>query len=121
MATVGLPLQNTHLAFPDLCCVIADVLTSLKSYGPEGDIESPDRVLHRDISISNIIVSIRKGDRIMLDDECFVLARHDTRWCGTGKNIIAAPIDLDLSSMGRDRTNLKTLTGHMAFIAPSVI
>lgn len=120
MATVGIPLKNTSLTFPDLCHVIADVLTSLRSYGPESDIESPDRVLHRDISVSNI-VSACKGDVILLDNECFVRARQDTRWSGSGKNIAAAPIDLDLSSMGQDRTNLKTLTGHMAFIAPSVI
>lgn len=121
MATVGIPLQNTNLTFPDLCNVIANVLTSLRSYSPENDIESPDRVLHRNISASNIIVSIRKGDLIMFDNECFVRARHDTRWGGAGKNIAAAPIDLDLSSMDQDWTNLKTLTGHMAFIAPSVI
>lgn len=54
--------------------MIADVLTSLRSYGPENDIESPDRVLHQDISASNIIVSIRKGDLIMFDNECFIRA-----------------------------------------------
>ena len=121
MAIVGIPLKNTSLTFPDLCHVIADVLTSLRSYGPEGDIESPDRVLHRNISISNIIVSVCKGDMILLDIECFVRARQDTWWGGSGKNIVAAPIDLDLSSMGQDQTNLKTFTGHMTFIAPSVI
>lgn len=121
MATVGTPLMNTSLTFSELCNAIADVLTSLRSYGPESDIESPDRVLHRDISISNIIVSVPKGDVILLDNKCFVRARQDTRWGGSGRNITAAPIDLDLSSMGQDRTNLKTLTGHMAFIAPSVL
>lgn len=102
MAKVGIPLQNTNLTLPDLCNVIANVLTSLRSYSPENDIESFDRVLHRNISVFNIIVSIRKGDLIMLDNECFVCARHDTRWGGAGKNIAAAPIDLDLSSLDQD-------------------
>ena len=109
------------MTFPDLCYVIADVLTSLRSYGPEDNIESPDQVLHRDISISNIILSVCKRDVILLNNECFVRARKDTRWGWSGRIIIATPIDLDLSSMGQDQTNLKTLTGHMAFIAPSVI
>ena len=42
MATVGILLKNTSLTFPDLCHVITDVLTSLRNYSPEGDIESPD-------------------------------------------------------------------------------
>lgn len=121
MATVGIPLKNTNLTFPDLCHAIANILTSLRSYGPESNIKSPDRVLHRDISISNMIVSVCKGDVILLDNECFVRACQDTWWGGSGKNITAAPIDLDLSLMGQDQINLKTLTGHMAFIAPSVI
>lgn len=66
-------------------------------------------------------MAVCKGDVILLDNECFVRARQDTRRAGSGKNIAAAPIDLDLSSMGQNRTNLKTLTGDMAFIAPSVI
>lgn len=85
VATVGMPLKNTSLTFPDLCHVIADVLTSLRSYAPESDIESPDLVLHWDISVSNIIVSVCKGDVILLDNECFVRARQDTRWGGYGK------------------------------------
>lgn len=92
MATVGIPLKNTSLTFPDLCHVIADVLTSLRSYGPESDIESPDRVLHWDISVSNIIVAVCKGDVILLDNECFVRAlqvsvgwvRHKYR-CSTNR------------------------------------
>ena len=102
MATVGILLQNADLtfpellflnffflpvlrlyatrwtSFPELCRVIADVLTSLKTYGPEGNLNSPNRVLYCDISVLNIIVSIRKGDQIMLDNECFVRARQDT-------------------------------------------
>lgn len=77
MATVGTPHAH-QLTFPDLCHVIADVLTSLKSYGSDSDIESHEPIMRRDISISNIIVLVHKGDVILLDNDCFVRARHDT-------------------------------------------
>lgn len=71
MATVGMPIMNTNLTFSEL--------TSLRSYGPESYIESLDRVLHRDTSISKITVSIDKEEVILLDNKCFVPARQDTR------------------------------------------
>lgn len=123
LGTVGVPLNHTDLPPSKLCQAIADVLKTIQSYGPGTNQKAKERVLHRDISVTNILVSIPKGAPIHLDDKTFVRARESTRWDGDhgAERVTAAPFDLDLASVVGKRSNLSALTGTMAFLAPSAL
>lgn len=118
-ATVGIPLISLALEPADLCNVIINILKSLETY-TVGD--EKVRLLHRDISPSNILISVSKGSKIYLDNKMFVLARENTRWAQSQahESIFAGLFDLDLACKQGERTNLVGLTGHTAFLAPSV-
>lgn len=123
LGTVGVPLNHTDLPPSKLCQAIADVLKNIQSYGPGTDQNAKERVLHRDISVSNILVSIPKGTPIHLDDKTFVRARESTRWDGDhgAERVTTAPFDLDLACVVGKKSNLSALTGTMAFLAPSAL
>lgn len=108
LGTVGVPLNNTDLPPSELCQAIADVLKTIQSYGPGTNQKAKERVLHRDISVTNILVSIEKGASIHLDDKNFVRARESTRWDGDhgAERVTAAPFDLDLACVVGKRSNL---------------
>lgn len=123
LGTVGVPLNHTDLPPSKLCQAIADVLKTIQSYGPGTNQNAKERVLHRDISVTNILVSIPKGTPIHLDGKTFVRARDSTRWDGDhgAECVIAAPFDLDLACVVGKKSNLSALTGTMAFLAPSAL
>lgn len=68
-ATVGIPLISLALELADLCNVIINILKGLETYAVG---EEKVRLFYRDISPSNILVSISKGDKIYLDNKTFV-------------------------------------------------
>lgn len=119
-ATVGIPLISLALEPADLCNVIINILKSLETY-TVGD--EKVRLLHRDISPSNILISVSKGSKIYLDNKMFVLARENTRWAQSQahESIFAGLFDLDLACKQGERTNLVGLTGHTAFLALSSV
>lgn len=123
LGTVGVPLNHTDLPPSKLCQAIADVLKTIQSYGPRTNQNAREQVLHYDISIANILVSIPKGTPIHLDDKIFVQARKSTRWDGDhgAEYVTVAAFDLDLACVLGKKSNLSTLTGIMAFLAPSVL
>ena len=102
-----------------LCQAIADVLKTIKSYGPGTNQKAKERVLHCDIFVIDILMSIPKGAPIHLDDNTFVRARDFTWWNENhgAESVTAAPFDLDLASMVGKRSNLFALIGTMAFLA----
>lgn len=118
-ATVGIPLISLALEPADLCNAMVNVLKGLATYTVG---EQKIRLLHRDLSPTNILVSVSKGDKIYLDNKMFVCAREKTRWAQANKNdsVFAGLFDLDLACKQGERTNLAGLTGHIAFLAPSV-
>lgn len=79
LGTVGVPLNNTDLPPSELCQAIADVLKTIQIYGPGTNQKAKERVLHRDISVINILVSIHKVAPIHLDDQKVCLARQSIR------------------------------------------
>lgn len=119
-ATVGIPLISLALEPADLCNVMINILKGLETYAVG---EKKVRLLHRDISPSNILVSVSKGSKIFLDNKKFVYARESTRWAQAQahESIFAGLFDLDLACKQGERTNLVGLTGHTAYLAPSVI
>ena len=123
LGTVGVHLNHTDLPPLKLCQAIAVVLKTIQSYGPGNNQKAKERVLHRDISVTNILVSIPKGAPIHLDDKIFVRAWESTRWDGDHgtERVTAAPFDLDLVSVVGKSNNLSALTGTMAFLAPSAL
>ncbi len=120
---MGVPLNHTDLPPSKLCQAIADVLKTIQSYGLGANQNARERVLHRDISVANILVSIPKGTPIHLDDKNFVRAGEFTRWDGGhgAERVTAAPFDLDLACVMGKKSNLSALTGTMAFLAPSAL
>lgn len=68
-ATVEIPLISLALEPADLCNVTINILKALETYAV-GD--EKFRLLHWDISPSNIMVSISTGDKIYLDKKMFV-------------------------------------------------
>lgn len=117
--TVGIPLISLALEPADLCHVLINTLKCLKSYAVG---EEKVRLLHRDISPSNILVSVSKGTRIYLDSKMYVLARENTRWAQSQPHepTFAGLFDLDLACKQGERTKLVGLIGHTAYLAPSV-
>lgn len=103
----------------DLCNVVINILKVLETYAVG---EEKVRLLHWDISPSNILVSISKGSKIYLDNKMFVRARENIRWAQSQahESIFAGLFDLDLACKQDERTNLVGLTGHTAYLAPSV-
>lgn len=117
--TVGIPLISLALEPADLCHVLINTLKCLESYAVG---EEKVRLLHRDISPSNILVSVSKGTRIYLDSKMYVLARENTRWAQSQPHepAFAGLFDLDLACKQGERTKLVGLIGHTAYLAPSV-
>lgn len=60
LGTVGILLNNTDLSPSELCHAIADVLKTIQSYGPGTNQKAKERVLHRDMPVTNILVSTQK-------------------------------------------------------------
>ena len=118
-ATVGIPLISLALEPADLCNVMVNILRGLETYTVG---EQKVRLLHRDLSPSNILVSVSKGDKIYLDNKMFAFARENTRWAQAQEHdsVFAGLFDLDLACKQGERTNLVGLTGHTAYLAPSV-
>lgn len=107
------------LELADLCNVIINILKGLETYAVG---EEKIRLLHRDISPSNILVSISKGDKIYLDNKTFVCAQKNTQWAQAQEHdsVFVGLFDLDLACKQGKCSNLARLTGHTAYLAPSV-
>lgn len=76
--TVGIPLISLALEPADLCHVLINTLKCLESYAVG---EEKVRLLHRDISPSNILVSVSKGPGFTWIVKCMSLLErtHDGR------------------------------------------
>lgn len=80
----------------DLCNVMINILRGLETYTVG---EQKVRLLHRDLSPTDILVSVSKGDRIYLDNKMFVRVQKNTHWAQAQEHdsVFAGLFDLDLA------------------------
>lgn len=77
-------------------------------------------ILHRDVSINNIMCTLKKGDNIVLEDGACVAANAPTSLASGNDSGLAAFLnDYDVAVYASEASGLTTLTGTWAFIAPS--
>lgn len=78
------------------------------------------RILHRDVSINNIMCTLKKGDNIVLEGGACVSANAPTLLAGGKSSGLEAFLnDYDLAVYASEASGMTTLTGTWAFIAPS--
>lgn len=121
LGTMGILLNHTDLPFTKLCQAIADVLKTIQSYGLGTNQKTKERVFYRNISVTNIFVSILKDMLIYLNNKIFVRARESTCWDEDhgAERVTEALFNLDLASLVGKRSNLSALIRTMDFLAPS--
>ena len=77
-------------------------------------------ILHRDVSINNIMCTLKKGDSIVLEGSARITAKGPTLLAGRKDGGHEAFLnDYDLASYASEAFGMTTLTGTWAFIAPS--
>ncbi|MCJ1349441.1 hypothetical protein MMC31_007681 [Peltigera leucophlebia] len=111
--SIGVPLG---ILWPPpflLLKIARDTIECLQSFHKVG-------ILHRDVSINNIMCTLKKGDNIVLESGACVSANAPTLLAdGQDKGLAAFLNDYDLAVYASEASGLKTLTGTWAFIAPS--
>lgn len=76
--------------------------------------------MHHDVSISNIMCTIKKGDNVFLEDGTRVIANGPTILSNKNPSLPEAFLnDYDLAAYKFKASGLTNLTGIWAFIAPS--
>lgn len=77
-------------------------------------------ILHRDLSINNIMGTLKKGNNIVLEGGACVPANASTLLAsGKDSGLAAFLNDYDLAVYASEASGMTTLTGTWAFIAPS--
>lgn len=77
-ATVGTLLISLALEPADFYKAMINILRGLETSYTVG--EQKVRLLHWDLSPTNILVAVFKGDKIYLDNKMFVRAQKNTQW-----------------------------------------
>lgn len=78
------------------------------------------KILHRDVSINNIMCTLKQGESIILEGGAHITAKDPTLLAGRKESGREAFLnDYDLASYTSEASGMTTLTGTWAFIAPS--
>ena len=112
--SIGVPLSMVRPPPFRLLKVARDIIMTLKRLHKAG-------ILHRDVSINNIMCTLKKGEHIVLDSGESITAKSSTVLAG-GKDSSGLEgflNDYDLATYAAKASGMKTLTGTWAFIAPS--
>lgn len=111
--SVGVPLGMLRPPPILLLKIARDTIVCLQRLHKAG-------ILHRDVSINNIMCTLKKGDNIVLEGGACVSANSPTLLAGGQDSGLAAFLnDYDLAVYSSEASGLTTLTGTWAFIAPS--
>lgn len=77
-------------------------------------------ILHRDVSVNNIMCTLKKGESIVLEGDAHVTTKGPTLLAGRNDTVREAFLnDYDLATYRSEASGMTTLTGTWAFIAPS--
>ena len=76
-------------------------------------------ILHRDVSINNIMCTLKKGESIVLEGGAHITANGPTLLAGENSGREAFLNNYDLASYAFEASGMTALTGTWAFIAPS--
>ncbi|MCJ1349171.1 hypothetical protein MMC31_007407, partial [Peltigera leucophlebia] len=77
-------------------------------------------ILYRDVSINNIMCTLKKGESIVLEGDAHITAKGPTLLAGRKDSVREAFLnDYDLATYASEASGMNTLTGTWAFIAPS--
>lgn len=111
--SIGVPLGMLRPPPILLLKIARDIIVCLQRLHKAG-------ILHRDVSINNIMCTLKKGDNIVLEGGACVSANAPTLLAGGKDSGLAAFLnDYDLAVYASEASGMTTLTGTWAFIAPS--
>lgn len=111
--SVGVPLSMVRPPPLRLLKVARDIIVTLERLHTAG-------ILHRDVSINNIMCTLKKGEHIVLESGERITAKSSTLLAGEKDSGLEAFLnDYDLATYAAEASGMKTLTGTWAFIAPS--
>lgn len=111
--SIGVPLSIVRPPPFRLLKVARDIIVTLKRLHEAG-------ILHRDVSINNIMCTLKKGEHIVLESGASITAKSSTLLPGGKDSGLEAFLnDYDLATYAAEASGMKTLTGTWAFIAPS--
>ena len=110
--TIGVPLKNVRPGPAQLAGIMRDGLRAFQRVHQL-------KILHRDISVGNVLVCVEAGDSIRLDSGGEVRMRAGTKLVG-GTGHLSFLNDYDLATYDDETpSGLSAITGTYAFIAPS--
>lgn len=111
--SIGVPLSMVRPPPFRLLKVARDMIVTLKRLHEAG-------ILHRDVSINNIMCTLKKGEHFVLESGASITAKSSTLLAGGKDSGLEAFLnDYDLATYAAEASGMKTLTGTWAFIAPS--
>ena len=111
--SIGVPLIVLRPPPFRLLQIARDIIVTLERLH-EADI------LHRDVSINNIMCTLKKGENIVLEGDAHITAKGPTLLAGRQDSVREAFLnDYDLATYASEASGMTTLTGTWAFIAPS--
>lgn len=111
--SIGVPLIVLRPPPFRLLQIARDIIVTLERLHDEN-------ILHRDVSVNNIMCTLKQGESIVLEGGAHVTAKGPTLLAGRKDTAREAFLnDYDLATYRSEASGMTTLTGTWAFIAPS--